>query len=205
MALPWPYPVESLIRQGYLIETRTIAELAEKINVPARVIESTVLHVNVMAESGIDEDFKRGGNTDDRFYGDLSNNPNSNLVKCRKARCYALKLYPGNVSTMFGLNVDEDSRVLGDDNKPIEGLYAVGCDQNSVKRGTYPGGGSSIGPGMTLGFKLRFHLTGQKKITSREFQSLAASEVVSEGLMLTAWNLMCSKNSAYVYIHVSTS
>jgi succinate dehydrogenase/fumarate reductase flavoprotein subunit len=162
MALPWPYPVGSLIRQGYLIEAPSISKLAEKINVPAKALESTVSHVNAMADTSIDEDFKRGGNAYDKFYGDPSNKPNPNLGKCEKGPFYALKLYPGHVSTMFGLNVDEESRVLGDGNKPIEGLYAVGCDQNSLMMGIYPGGGSSIGPGMTFGFKLGFHLAGQR-------------------------------------------
>jgi hypothetical protein len=43
----------------------------------------------------------------------------------------------------------------------INGLYAVGLDQNSVMRGVYPGGGSGIGPGMTFGYRAAKHLAAK--------------------------------------------
>ncbi|KAL5354741.1 hypothetical protein ACLOAV_000830 [Pseudogymnoascus australis] len=153
MALPAPYPIWKLLSQGYLIHAPTIAELAQKLDMSADALAETVARCNKFAETGVDDEFHRGENIYDNFYGDAGVTPNPNLGKCKTGPFYALPLYPGNVSTMFGLKVDEDARVIGKDGNPVEGLFAVGCDQNSVMRGAYPGGGSSIGPGMTFGYR----------------------------------------------------
>jgi len=87
---------------------------------------------------------------------------NSNVGFCRVGPFYALSIYPGNVSTLYGLDTNENAQVLGQDGKPIEKLYAVGLDQNHVFRGAYPGGGSSIGPGMTFGYVSAKHLIETK-------------------------------------------
>ncbi|MGN5478124.1 FAD-binding protein [Cupriavidus basilensis] len=43
-------------------------------------------------------------------------------------------------------------QILGRTNgRPIDGLYAVGLDSNSMMRGCYPGGGLALGPAMTFG------------------------------------------------------
>lgn len=137
MALPAPYPVGSFIRNGYLIQASTIQELAVKINVPPDALARTVALANDAARVGIDTQFGRGSNIYDNFYGDPENavGPNPNLGLCQKAPFYALPLYPGNVSTVHGLNVDEDARVLDKDDKPVAGLFAVGLDANSCMRG----------------------------------------------------------------------
>jgi hypothetical protein len=83
---------------------------------------------------------------------------NSNLGFCGVWPFYALSIYPGNASTLYGLDAKENAQVLGQDGKPIEKLYAVDLDQNHVFRGAYPGGGSSIGPGMTFGHISARHL-----------------------------------------------
>lgn len=153
MALPAPYPIFRLLQQGYLIKAPSIAALAKKIGVNADILEETVAKCNQNAKKGVDPEFHRGENIYDNFYGDPSVTPNVNLGQCSQGPFYALPLYPGNVSTMFGVKTNEDARVLDKDGKPVPGLFAVGCDQNSVMRGAYPGGGSSIGPGMTFGYR----------------------------------------------------
>ena len=70
----------------------------------------------------------------------------------------ALALYPGDVSSVHGLETSCDSQVLDADGKAIPGLYAVGLDQNTVMRGFYPGGGSGIGPAMTFGYRAARHI-----------------------------------------------
>ncbi|KAI1618895.1 FAD binding domain-containing protein [Exophiala viscosa] len=153
MALPWPYPKWRLLRQGYLISAPTITALAEKIGVPAETLEQTVTKCNSYASTGIDTEYHRGENAYDQFYGDAGVKPNPNLQPCATGPFYALPIYPGNVSTLYGLITNNDAQVLDQSGKIIEGLYAVGCDQNSVFKGAYPGGGSSIGPGMTFGYR----------------------------------------------------
>jgi succinate dehydrogenase/fumarate reductase flavoprotein subunit len=159
MALPWPYPIWNVLRQDYLISAKTVAELAGKIGIPEEALVKTVNKANEMAETGVDPEFSKGSNTYDQFYGDPSSGlKNSNLGFCRVGPFYALPIYPGNVSTLYGLDTNENAQVLGQDGKPIEKLYAVGLDQNHVFRGAYPGGGSSIGPGMTFGYVSVKHL-----------------------------------------------
>jgi hypothetical protein len=161
MALPFPYPITRLLRQGYLISANTIPELARKIEVDPQILMEIVNKMNKYAETGVDEEFHRGETIYDKFYGDPNVKPNQSLGYIRKAPFYALPLYRGNVATVFGLKTNEDSQVMRGDGKPVEGLYAVGLDQNTVMRGTYPGGGSSLGPGMTFAYRAGLHVSGK--------------------------------------------
>jgi succinate dehydrogenase/fumarate reductase flavoprotein subunit len=164
MALPWPYPVSHLIRQGYLIKSPTLEGLAERIGVPADSLRSTVRQMNDYARTGVDLDFGRGNSSYDRFNGDAnSGTPNPNLGPCSKPPFYALPLHAGNVSTMYGLAVNENAQALNKAGTPIARLYAVGLDQNSIFKGHYPGGGSSIGPAMTFGYRAALHMAGVKE------------------------------------------
>jgi hypothetical protein len=158
MALPWPYPIWNLLRQGYLVSAPTIPALADRIGVPREALEQTVNRYNSYAENGEDDEYHRGANAYDRFYGDPSVRPNPNLRPCDRAPFYALPIYPGFVSTLHGLETDVDGRVVGKAGEAITGLYAVGCDQNSLFSGAYPGGGSSIGPAMTFAYRAGRHL-----------------------------------------------
>lgn len=151
----------ALIRRGYLIRASTLDELARKIKVDARALHHTVESCNEYARTGYDVEFNRGGNSYDNFYGDLAVKPN--LISGHVGRrrfTHSGWIYPGNVSTMWGLVINKDAQVMDRNGEPIPGLYAVGCDQNSGFRGCYPGGGSSIGPGMTFGFRAGEHLAG---------------------------------------------
>lgn len=158
MALPWPYPILSLLRQGYLIKAPSVEELARKMEVDAVQLRKTVDQYNSFARAGKDDDFQRGENVYDKFYGDANVLPNPSLAPCIKAPFYALPLVPGNVSITWGVLTNRNAQVLRADGSSVSGLYAVGCDQNSIMRGTYPGGGSSIGPGMTFGFRAAKHI-----------------------------------------------
>ena len=160
MALPSPYPIGRLLRQNYLLQAPTIPDLAQKIGVPVDTLQETVAEYNSFARTGQDTQFHRGETIYDQFYGDPIIQPNSNLRPCETGPFYALPLYPGNVSTLYGLNTNVDAQVLDEQGQAIDGLFAVGCDQNSVFKGAYPGGGSSIGPGMTFGYRAGLKLAG---------------------------------------------
>jgi len=103
MVLSWPYYISNLIRRGYLIGESTLDELARKIRVDTRALHHIVESCNEYARMGYDVGSNRGGNSYDNFYGDLAEKPNPNLGLCRKAPFYALRIYPGNVSTMWVL------------------------------------------------------------------------------------------------------
>lgn len=158
MALPWPYPISRILRQGYLIKANTIEGLADAIKVPGDALKQTVANMNRYAEMGHDPEFGRGDSIYDQFYGDPHHKPNTNLATCTQAPFYALALYPGNVGTMVGIETNENASALDSQGKVVKGLYAVGCDQNSIVRGTYPAGGCSIGPGMTFGYRAGMHI-----------------------------------------------
>lgn len=161
MALPAPYPLGSLVRDGYLITGKTLADLAAKIGVPASKLEQTVADFDAHAVKGEDPQFQRGTNTYDPSQGDPTHKPNSNVGPVGEGPYYALALYPGNASTVLGMATDVNAQVLDDAGNAIEGLYAVGLDQNTVFRGKYPGGGSSIGPAMTFGYRAARHIAAK--------------------------------------------
>lgn len=161
MALPWPYWNRNVLRKAYLTKAKTIPELAETLNIPVQNLQQSVEDMNTYAKTGKDVQFHRGEDVYDKFYGDPAVKPNSCLGPVRKAPFYALPLYPGNVSVMYALATNHNAQVLSKDGNVVEGLYAVGCDNNSIMKGQYPGGGSSIGPAMTFAYIAALHLAGR--------------------------------------------
>ena len=160
-AKPSPLPIGKYLKNGYLKKGETVFELAKAINVDFETLESTIRTFNGYARAGTDPDFKRGA---DRFsieQGDPTHKPNPSLGALVKGPFYAIELLPGQLSTMNGLVTNANAQVVDADGKPIRGLYAVGVDANSIFHGAYPGGGSSIGPGMTFGYIAARHITGQ--------------------------------------------
>ncbi len=158
VAMPAPLPYRHLVRNGYLTEAPTIGELARRIGVPVDTLEATVVAFNANAGRGEDPEFNRGGNIYDHAQGDFGHMPNPNLAPLTDAPFYAIKIHPGDCSSVLGLETTVDGEVIGADGVVIASLYAVGLDQNSMMRGFYPGGGCSIGPAMTFGYRVARHL-----------------------------------------------
>ena len=152
LARPFPYPVRPWLRNGYLIEAPTIGALAVKLGIDAATLERTVENFNRNAVKGEDPDFARGADAHSRFRGDQENKPNPSLAPIVKAPFYAITMLPGDLSSVAGLETDEKARVLSRSGEVIPNLYAVGLDMNSMTRGLYPAGGSSLGPGLTFGY-----------------------------------------------------
>jgi succinate dehydrogenase/fumarate reductase flavoprotein subunit len=152
LARPFPYPVRPWVRNGYLAEAPTIGALAEKIGISPKVLEQTVSRFNEHASNGEDPDFARGADVHSRFRGDQENKPNPSLGPILKPPFYAMTMLPGDLSSVAGLNTDERARVLTKAGEVIPGFYALGLDMNSMTKGFYPGGGSSLGPGLTFGY-----------------------------------------------------
>ncbi|TPX12960.1 uncharacterized protein E0L32_006605 [Thyridium curvatum] len=161
MALPAPYPIGHLLRKNYILQAPTIPKLAKRLGIDPAQLSSTVNRFNQFAQQGKDEDFHRGEAIYDQGYGDPNVQPNPCLAPLAKPPFYALPLYPGNVSTLYGLETNGNAQVLDSTGKAIQGLYAVGADQNSIMKGFYPGGGSTLGPGMVFGYRAGLHLSGR--------------------------------------------
>jgi succinate dehydrogenase/fumarate reductase flavoprotein subunit len=165
MAKPLPIPIQPYLRSGYLTRGRTVRELAEKIGVDPTQLEKTIEAFNVGAVAGEDPEFGRGTTPFNRGSGDTANPwPNPSLAPLQKGPYYAVKVVPGSFGTFAGLVTDSSSQVLDDNDRPIEGLLAVGVDQASVMGGHYPSGGINLGPAMTFGYLAGRELAGAKTV-----------------------------------------
>lgn len=148
-------PDSSLPREWFdsvIYRAGTIAELANKIGVPADALEGTVGAMNRYAVTGKDPEFGRGDNVYDRYFGDRFVTPNPCLGPIEKAPFYAIRVDLGDIGTKGGLKTDARARVLNEAGEPIAGLYAIGNTSGSVMAASYPGAGGTLGPAMTFGF-----------------------------------------------------
>lgn len=133
-------------------KAKTLDHLADQIGVDAQGLQQTVERVNTFSASGVDEDFQRGGNVFDRYYGDINVKPNPCMAPVAKGPFYAMRLDAGDIGTKGGLMTNERAQVVRDDGSVIGGLYAIGNCSASVMGTSYPGAGSTLGPAMTFGY-----------------------------------------------------
>jgi succinate dehydrogenase/fumarate reductase flavoprotein subunit len=152
LARPAPFRLQPYIDAGYLLQAPTLAELARRIGADPARLEATVQRFNEGARRGEDPEFGKGADAHSRFRGDQTHAPNPSLAPIGEGPYYAVAIHPGDLSTVGGLQTNGRAEVLDAAGQAIPGLYAAGLDMNSVMRGRYPGGGSSIGPAMTFGY-----------------------------------------------------
>jgi predicted oxidoreductase len=117
--------------------------------------------MNDYATTGVDPEFGRGSTAYQRNLGDPKVGPNPTLGAIATPPFYAIRIYPGDIGASAGLVTDVHARVLAADGAPIEGLYAIGNDMNSVMGGTYPGPGITIGPALTFAYVAVRHAAGR--------------------------------------------
>lgn len=139
----------------------TLDDLAAKTGIDAAGLKASAERMGEFARTGKDLDFDRGGNTLDRFYGDVNVKPNPNLGPIARGPFYAMQLWPGDIGTKGGLLTDRDARVLDADGKVIEGLYCTGNCSASPMGPSYPGAGSTLGPAMTFAYRAVAHAAGK--------------------------------------------
>ncbi|MFL6797748.1 MAG: FAD-dependent oxidoreductase [Xanthobacteraceae bacterium] len=144
-------------QSGYLISGRTLEELAQKIGVDAQALRETVARYNKFAETGVDLDFGKGETELNRFNGDLGHIPNPCVGMLSQPPFHALAVWPADIAVSTGLATDADARVLDQNGEPIQGLYACGNDMASIMAGTYPGPGTTLGPGMVFAYRAAMH------------------------------------------------
>ncbi len=156
--LPPRITPKKYIKEGAIVKANSIEALADKCKIKKENLCNTVKRFNSFAYQGIDDDFGRGTDIYDRYYGDHRVLPNSNLAPIKNPPFYAVKFYPGDLGTKGGLLTDEFARVLREDGSIIAGLYASGNNTASVMGKTYPGPGSTLGPGCTFSYIGMNHL-----------------------------------------------
>ncbi len=146
-----------------IVKADSLEELAERIGVPVENLTGTVARFNGFAATGKDEDFGRGDSHYDRYYGDPTVKPNPCLAAIDQGPFYAAKIVPGDLGTKGGLVTDTAGRVLGEDETPIEGLYAAGNTSAPVMGHTYAGPGATIGPAITFGYLAVLDIAAKKE------------------------------------------
>ncbi|WP_119729196.1 FAD-binding protein [Thermomonospora amylolytica] len=145
-----PIP-QAFYEAGIAFKAGTLAELADKIGVPADALAETVEKFNAHARDGKDPEYGRGDSAYDRYYGDPRlKNPNLDVIDT--APFHAFRIEVGDLGTKGGLVCDEHSRVLREDGSVIEGLYATGNTSASVMGNEYAGPGATIGPSIVFGY-----------------------------------------------------
>jgi hypothetical protein len=147
------------LADGYLVEGRSLDDLAARLGVPAEALQASVARFNGFAVTGVDPDFGRGSTLNHCVNGDPAVTPNPTLAPLATPPFYAVRLWPGDIGAATGLVTDTEARVLAGD-RPIAGLYAVGNAMQSITGGTYPGPGITLGPALTFAYRAMQHTFG---------------------------------------------
>ncbi|CAN7651336.1 FAD-dependent oxidoreductase [Acidovorax sp. LjRoot38] len=158
---PAPMPISSFLRNGYLTEGKTLAELAQKCGIDPKGLEQTVREYNGPAARGEDPAFGRGSTAFNRYLADPEHAPNPCVAPIERGPFYAIKVLMGDLGTFDGINTSVVGEVLRRDGSAIDGLYAVGNDRASMMGGNYPGAGITHGPNMTFGYVTANHIAEQ--------------------------------------------
>ncbi len=162
MVRPGGKGLEPFLADGYLTQANTIEELAQKLGINAEGLQASVAKINAYAATGVDADFQRGVTAYQQNIGDATlGGKNPNLRALTQGPFYAVRLYPGDIGAATGFATDADARVLGEDEQPIPGLYAVGNDMQSMMGGVYTAPGITIGPGLVFGYLAAKHAGGR--------------------------------------------
>lgn len=103
--------VNTYLEKGYLVEGKTIEELAQKMDVPKDALVSTIDTWNTAVSEKKDNEFGRSTGMDNAL---------------NKGPFYAVKVSPGIHHTMAGVKINTKTQVLKEDGSAITGLYAAG-------------------------------------------------------------------------------
>jgi len=156
-----PIP-QSWYDAGIAVRSDNFTDLANQMGVRAQDFCVTVQRFNESAYAGEDSDFDRGRSAYDRYYGDPTITPNSNLRPLVKGPFYAVKMVLSDLGTCGGLRADDQARVLREDDTVIDGLYAIGNTAANAFGHTYPGAGATIAQGLVYGYIAARHAAAQQ-------------------------------------------
>ncbi len=145
----------------WIVKADTLEELAATLGIDADGLAATVARFNEFAAQGVDPDWQRGVSPFDQLTGGdraRTDIVSPNLAQLTEAPFYGAKVWPGALGTCGGLQINPNGQVLDVWGNPIPRLYAVGNASGSVMGAGYPGGGGTIGSGITFGFLAAEHL-----------------------------------------------
>lgn len=148
------YPFPGLTPSGplpaHLHTAASLPELARTIGVDPDGLSASVARWNDLCAQGVDEDFRRGENPYDRYYGDPWQEGNPNLGPLDEPPYYATRVHSGCIGSKGGPITDTAGRVLRPDG-PVPGLYAVGNAAAFWTGDGYPAPGATLAVGMVMG------------------------------------------------------
>jgi succinate dehydrogenase/fumarate reductase flavoprotein subunit len=133
-SIDWDKGNQNALKNGWILQGDTLAELAAKIRahpdnreqMDATALEEQVANWNRYCDNGSDPDFS----ADPKTMGQVNKPP-----------YFAIPLYPGGPNTKGGIRANPRREVLDWDDKPIARLYTAG-EVSSVFQFVYQGGGN---------------------------------------------------------------
>ena len=126
--------LDGQVAYGMIVRGETLAELAEKINMPADALEATIAEFNELVKAGKPDQFGR------RTW--------ENTIE--EGPFYAVAFTPVVHHTMGGLEINGNAQVLNTKGQVIEGLYAAGEVTGGI-HGTNRVGGNAVPDALTFG------------------------------------------------------
>jgi succinate dehydrogenase/fumarate reductase flavoprotein subunit len=145
----------------WITQAPTIRELAESIGVEPANLEATVARWNEQVDVGEDADYGRGTMIFEVHMSGRDPSPAICMAPIERPPFYAIPLVNGALGTNGGPRIDCDGRVRRLRGGVVPGLYAAGNAAASVFGPAYPGGGATIGPAMTFGYRAGRHVASQ--------------------------------------------
>jgi 3-oxosteroid 1-dehydrogenase len=140
------------LRKGWAYQDATLAGLARQCGIDPAGLEATVARYNPMCETGVDEDYGRGSNAYQRYFGDPAIKPNPVMGAVAEAPFWAVPIWPGDVGTSGGVLANARAEVMRADGSVIAGLHAAGNCTASLCGPYYIGAGQSIGASSIFGY-----------------------------------------------------
>lgn len=125
---------EQLEKDGLICKADTIEEAAKFFDIDVKTVKETIEKYNEYVEKGKDEDFNRRGT----------------LRTIKEGPFYIEKVAPSVHHTMGGLVINENTQVIGKDDKPIPGLFAAGEVTGGI-HGTNRLGGNAVTDAIVFG------------------------------------------------------
>jgi len=130
----WSPDNSAEVAKGWIVEGKTVGELAGKIGMEPAVLEKTIAKYGDYCANGVDPDYHRSKET---------------LQPLNTGPFYAVEMWPRMVNTMGGPRRDGLARVLNKQGAPIGRLYSAG-ELGSLWGHLYCGGGN-VGEALAVG------------------------------------------------------
>jgi fumarate reductase flavoprotein subunit len=150
----WLHDLQTETAKGRARIADSLDEIAEWMGVEARQLRATVEEYNKACEHGYDPVFGK-----DRMF----------LKPLRNPPYYSVKCYPGLLTTIGGIKINEHMQVIDKHDKPITGLFACGNDAGGWVADTYDINlagvtfGFAINSGRMAGESAARFILGEKK------------------------------------------